>query len=162
MSYDLNAAFNSALAANGHVKWDIVNAHVQGDSNRHGSVGLNMIFPEIDWTFMQSIYGWSALQSQAWARGSLTVIGSDPQTVALFTDGLLEFRVDGKRHFGGDYYSYRRAPIVLHLFSGQHVIDLRLIRDVRALGAIQQPNIEVLIEAKLSREWLDIDINIAF
>lgn len=53
---------------------------------------------------MQSIYGWSTLQYQAWARGNLTVGGSDQTLLHSFTDGMLELRVDGKEGILGDYY----------------------------------------------------------
>ena len=115
---------------------------------------LNVSFPEVDWSSLQSVYGWSALQYQAWARGYLEVNRLHGQTIALFACGLLEFSVDGERHFGGDFYGYRRVPVILHLSPGKHTLDLRLVRDVRALGASSQPTIEVEVEAEERQQLL--------
>jgi hypothetical protein len=97
---------------------------------------------------MQSVYGWSALQYQAWARGILEVKGSQPQTIALFGDGLLEFLVDGEPYFGGDMFHYHRVPCLIKLAPGLHVLELRLTRDVRAHGGLNNA-IEVTIRAEL-------------
>jgi hypothetical protein len=77
--------------------------------------------------------------------------------VIVFTDGLLEIRVDGKPYFGGDIYKYRRAPAALKLDPGRHVIDLRLIRDVRALGGTGEPRIEAAIEFNETFGQLAVD-----
>lgn len=103
------------------------------------------------------MYGWSALQYQSWARGVLEVSEPNGQTIALFVNGLLEFAVNGKRYFGGDFYNYRRVPVILHLSQGQHIMDLRLIRDVRVSGATSEPTIEIIVEAEERRELLSVD-----
>lgn len=157
LSYDPDAIFSSALTTNGTVKWSLARADISSTSPGTTKASLNVNFPEVDWGFLQSVYGWSALQYQAWARGSLEVSQPNGQTIALFTSGLLEFLVDGKRHFGGDFYNYRRAPLILHLSQGQHTLDLRLIRDVRALGATGEPVIKVDVEAEERQNPLSID-----
>lgn len=106
--------------------------------------------------FLQRIYGWAALQYQAWARGSFCVTGDQPQTFVLFTENLLELYVDGVHHFGGDYYAFKRAPLVLHLQPGNHSIDLRLVRDVRAMGGVGTPTIDVKLELQASTKDLNI------
>ncbi|KAL9005709.1 MAG: hypothetical protein Q9188_001522 [Gyalolechia gomerana] len=83
--------------------------------------------------------GFIGLQYQAWARGTLTVDGDKERTVVLYTDHVLEFWVDDEHHFGGDFYAYRKAPLVLHLQPGKHKIDVRIVRDVRAMGAVGEP-----------------------
>lgn len=115
---------------------------------------LNVAFPDIDWSFLQSIYGWAALQYQAWARGTLFVPGVESQTITLYTERLLEFYIDGIHHFGGDYYGFESVPLVLHLEPGNHTIDLRLLRDVRSMGGIGAPTVDVSITAKISSEDL--------
>jgi hypothetical protein len=97
---------------------------------------------------MQSVYGWPALQYQAWARGILEVKGSQSQTIALFGDGLLEFLVDGEPYFGGDMFQYHRIPSLIKLTPGPHTLELRLTRDVRALGGLNNA-IEVMVHAEL-------------
>ncbi|KAL1968758.1 hypothetical protein VTN77DRAFT_1584 [Rasamsonia byssochlamydoides] len=161
LSYEPDALFNSVLGKNGHVKWRTIPANSTRlfSGGKRAVVGLNIGFPEVDWAFLRSIYGWSVLQYQAWARGNLTVHGYMDQTVELVTDDVLELRIDGTSYFGGDFYGYRRAPIVVKLQPGTHVVELRLVRDVRALGGVGDPTIEVQIEGKVCHERLNVDTN---
>lgn len=103
----------------------------------------------MDWSFLQSIYGWAALQFQAWARGTLTLNSRHRQSVLLYTDSVLEFWLDGESYFGGDLYSYGRAPLVLQLDPGHHCLDIRLLRDVRVMGGIGDPTVHARIEAQV-------------
>lgn len=75
--------------------------------------------------------------------------GEATQTVTLYTDGILEYAIDGARTFGGDFYSFRKAPLVLQLKPGKYVIDLRLVRDVRAFGGVGAPTIDANLEARV-------------
>lgn len=111
---------------------------------------LDVGFHDIDWAFLQSTYGWAALQYQAWARGIIVVEGSISQSIILYTENVLEFWIDDNLFFGGDLYAYRRAPLVLQLKPGNHRVDLRLIRDIRIMGGIGEPKITVRLEAHIS------------
>jgi predicted esterase len=102
-------------------------------------------FPHIDWRALQDVYGWPALQWQGWARGEVNVRGSGTISLALHTLGALEVWVDGEQYFGGDFYSYGRAAVSLHLAEGSHKIDVRLARDVRANGGVGRPSVNVKI-----------------
>lgn len=157
ISYNAEATFSSALTANGTVKWSLVRADISNIHPGKARAKISLSFPEIDWALLQYVYGWSALQYQSWARGVLEVSEPNGQTIALFVSGLLEFSVDGKRYFGGDFYNYRRVPVILHLSQGQHIMNLRLIRDVRVLGATNEPAIEIMVEAEERRELLSVD-----
>ncbi|OAX79206.1 hypothetical protein ACJ72_06475 [Emergomyces africanus] len=166
LSYDHHRAarFNSALGINGTVGWSVLEAaepepepepesvESNDDGSAKATVILDVGFPDVDWALIQSIYGWAGLQYQAWARGSITVapgVGGDGSTaVAIFTDGILELRIDGEAYFGGDFYTYRRAPVVVKLLPGSHVIDLRLVRDVRAMGGVGEPRIRAVVEVQ--------------
>lgn len=44
--------------------------------------------------------------------------------------------MDGARLFGGDFYGFRKAGHVLHLEPGEHVLDMRVVLDVRAMGGL--------------------------
>ena len=111
-------------------------------------------FPEVDWRFLQSVYGWAALQYQAWARGYLEISADLPQTITFYTDNVIEFWLDNKLYFGGDFYAYRRAPLVLHLAAGKYKVDIRLVRDVRAMGGIGLPNVSIKLKAEISNGTL--------
>ncbi|EEH16891.1 hypothetical protein PABG_06978 [Paracoccidioides brasiliensis Pb03] len=177
-AHDPNATFASALGLNGTVHWSVLEASelvVSDDGS--AKVTLDLGFPDVDWAFFQSIYGWAALQYQAWARGSITVSASGADggrstttnaaaaaaaaattsaaTVAIFTDGLLEIWIDGEPYFGGDFYTYRRAPILMNLAAGEHVIDLRFVRDVRAMGGVGEPRVRAVVEVKQLRHFAE-------
>ncbi|KAK2791485.1 hypothetical protein FQN53_002594 [Emmonsiellopsis sp. PD_33] len=157
LTHDPTATFASALGVNGTVGWSVLGAGEIESGDNYSKATIDVGFPGIDWPFLQSVYGWAALQYQAWARGSIAVSGTDGQTVALYTDGLLEVWIDGMPYFGGDFYTYRRSPIVMKLSPGSHVIDLRLVRDVRAFGGIGEPRINAVIEVQKKNEALELD-----
>ena len=117
---------------------------------------LSIGYSNVDWDFLKVVYGWAAVQYQAWARGELTVRGSGTQSVILYTDAILEFWVDDVHYFGGDFFTFRKAPPVLHLTPGTHRIDLRLARDVRAFGGLVAPNIDVVVRAELASGTLEL------
>ncbi|KAL2832232.1 hypothetical protein BJY01DRAFT_102624 [Aspergillus pseudoustus] len=157
LSYNEKDEYNSPLALGGTVKWRRARPHITNPHADQSKAEIVVSFPEVDWNFLQSIYGWSALQYQAWVRGVLHLTGPTDQTIAIYTDGVLEFSIDNRRHFGGDFYSYRRAPLILELAPGDHVIDLRLIRDVRALGGQGDPTVNAVLETQIQHEPLIID-----
>lgn len=148
LPYDPNVTFNSALGTNGSVQWSTTRANISRSSRGQVQAALNVNFPAVNRAFMQSVYGWPALQYQAWARGVLEIKGSQSQTIALFGDGLLEFLVDGESYFGGDMFRYHRVPSLIKLTPGTHTLEVRLTRDVRAMGGLNHA-IEVIVHAEL-------------
>jgi hypothetical protein len=88
------------------------------------NASLSVAYSNVDWDFLKVVYGWAAVQYQAWARGELHVGGNETQHLVLHTDTILEFWVDDQHYFGGDFYTYRKAPPVLHL---QHLYSQRRI-----------------------------------
>jgi hypothetical protein len=149
--------FPSSLAREGYVLWSEVGVKDRQTEDDSSRVAITVAFPDIDWPFLRSIYGWSALQYQAWARGNLSIAESAFESVVLYTDNILELWIDGHHYFGGDFYAYRRAPLVLQLDRGIHQIDLRFIRDVRAMGGGDEPSVTVILEAKITAGGLTID-----
>ena len=138
------------------VPWSVFNAKGVQHSDDGSTATLQVAFGEVDWQFLQKVYGWSALQYQAWARGHIDVAGPSVEDVVLYTDNILEFQVDGVPHFGGDFYALRRAPLVLHLEPGRHQLDIRLVRDVRAMGGTGTPEIEAHIELRRATQPLEL------
>jgi predicted esterase len=57
--------------------------------------------------------------------------------------------VNGAHFFGGDFYGFNRAPIILDILPGDNSIDVRLIRDVRANGGQIPPLIEASLQVIL-------------
>ena len=153
---DTRAKFKSSLAPNGLVSWSSRPFDILPTSPTTVEGILTVDFPGVDWPFLQSVYGWAALQYQAWARGYLNIATDSPQSILLFTDHVLEFFVDDTHYFGGDFYAYRRAPLVLHLKPGIHKFDIRLVRDVRAMGGIGEPKVTVELKAEIANGGLAI------
>lgn len=118
----------------------------------------------VDWEFLRSIFGWSGIQYQAWARGTIVVCPTSSRSaalphidvpnaipVALHISPIMEYFVDKKPYFGGDMFSYKRSPSVLHLIPGvPHTLDIRITHDIRAFGGAMPPALEVEIEADLA------------
>jgi hypothetical protein len=148
---DQGAKFHSSLGTGGIVRWSTVDAapaeNSSGDGGR-ASIELNATFPEVNWAFQQSVYGWAALQYQAFARGLVAVAGHTSCKVALYADNILELAVNDEPFFGGDFYAFHRAPLVLNLAAGENKIDLRLVRDVRSMGGLGDPSITVRLSVQ--------------
>jgi len=157
LQYDPNATFRSSLTPNGIVHWSRLQMDSTSTDNGGCKTDLNVAFPDVDWKFLQSVYGWSALQWQGWARGSIVVDGDQAQTVKLYTDGVLEFWLNGEAYFGGDYYSFWKAPVVLVLEPGKHQLDVRLVRDGRVMGSVGEPNIVLGLEFMMVTETIEVE-----
>ena len=156
LEYDSHSKFQSSLAPNGTIRWETVfsrNAEITGQSAK---ANLEISFPDIDWQFLVSIYGWAALQYQAWARGHLENINNTDQRVEIYTDGVLEMRCNNESFFGGDVYGFRKSPIVLSLKPGRNVLDIRIFRDVRAMGGTGDASTKLALEAKLAKNTAQI------
>jgi predicted esterase len=162
--FDEDVQYHSPLGTNGIAKWSIVPDESISCNSSHecdASIQLNAAFPSIHWTSLQSIYGWAALQYQAFARGYVRVSGRSSCRVKLYTDNVLELAVNCEPHFGGDFYGFRRAPLILNLRPGENKIDLRLIRDVRSMGGVGSPSIPIRLDVKRCTAIIDVDVESA-
>ncbi|KAF2854976.1 hypothetical protein T440DRAFT_495630 [Plenodomus tracheiphilus IPT5] len=146
LSYDPDATFRSSLPTNGTAKWNVTKAVKTVNEVESANATLSVTYSNVDWDFVKIVYGWAAVQYQAWARGEFFVNGNETQHVIVHTDAILEFWIDDTHYFGGDFYTFRKSPPVLHLEHGPHKIDLRLVRDVRAFGGILAPTIDVVVD----------------
>lgn len=146
----MTSRYDSSLSAGGTVGWSLLETEVPKKDKDSVEASLVFSFTDIDWAFLQSIYGWAAFQFQAWGRGEIVINAGEPQTIILYTDNVLEFYIDRQSYFGGDFYAYRRAPLVLKLSPGPHTIDIRLVRDVRAMGGVGSPALHIKIRAERS------------
>ncbi|GAB7340785.1 hypothetical protein MBLNU457_7157t1 [Dothideomycetes sp. NU457] len=155
LQYDPEQHFTSSLTNNASVGWSTIEATSHDTTSTSCEVKLTCNSTnEFDYEQMTYVYGWTSLQYQAWIRGNLTVTAAEIQTIILYIDQVLELYVDGEHHFGGDVYNFRRAPLVLRLDPGPHQLDLRLVRDVRAMSGVGSPTIEVAVRAEITTPGL--------
>lgn len=145
LSFDAAATFRSSLTFNGTAKWNLTDSTRTTVSSTSANTAFCLSYSNVDWDLLRSVYGWAAVQYQAWVRGEIVITGKKPQHVILHTDAVLEYWLDDEHYFGGDFYSFRKAPPVFHLKPGVHKIELRVVRDVRAFGGISEPIIEVVV-----------------
>ena len=141
----------SSLAPQGEAGWTYVAANASADGAT-ASARLRVAFERADWATLRSTYGWAAAQWQAWARGELTVDGDrpEPRPLELWVEGgALEVRVGGRAVWGADLFGFRRAPVVVRLAPGRHVVEVRLVRDVRSMGGVDAvPAVDVAVEVR--------------
>lgn len=149
------AAYHSPLARNATVKWNL-RTFRPIVSEATTIVELVVDFSEIDWDFAQKIYGWSALQYQAWLKGGIWNHGGTSRRVSIYPEGILELWLNNKHVFGGDFYSFGHAPIVFELAPGFNVVNVRLIRDVRSMGGSSSPTARVRLRAQAVTADLDL------
>ncbi|KAM3422787.1 hypothetical protein BST61_g269 [Cercospora zeina] len=141
--YDEKAFFPSSLAANGTVGWNNISGNLTQPDNGHAGVALLIDFNEVDWDGLRNVYGWAAYQWQAWLRGEIIVQSETTKILTLHTPQILEFVLDDIRYVGGDFYSYGRAFPTLRLEPGRHRLGIRLVRDVRSMGGVERPSMQV-------------------
>ncbi|KIV92841.1 hypothetical protein PV10_04105 [Exophiala mesophila] len=156
ISVDDVTKFESPLTRNATVTWErrFFDAHRTEDSSL---VELVVDYPHVDWHFSQKIYGWAAFQYQAWVKGEIFNAGISKQKVYLFTDNLLELWINHDHYFGGDYYAFRRAPIVIDLEPGPNTVSARLVGDIRSMGGAYPPILRATLEAFIATESLYLD-----
>lgn len=158
LEYDGLDEFPSSLSANGTVKWTELHSSTSPEPFESVSAEISVTFPATSWSSLQSVYGWAALQYQAWIRGTLTLKDRHSRHVSLIVANVLEFWVDDQQIFGGDFYSYGKAPSVLLLRPGKHRLDIRVIRDVRAMGGIGDPDVPIQIKVSVPSIDLYVDL----
>jgi predicted esterase len=147
LTFDEHARFPSSLPFNGTAFWSNATAKLGDPNIQRASVELSVEYSDVDWALLQQVYGWAALQWQAWARGEIIVQREDSIPLSLDTENVLEYWVDDKQYLGGDYYGFKRAPAVLRLDPGVHKIDVRLVRDVRSMGGItNNPTVDIKLQ----------------
>jgi predicted esterase len=151
LTFDDHAQFPSSLPFNATASWSVITSKLEHTDTQAASAELSVGYPDVDWAFLQQIYGWAALQWQGWARGEIIVREDNPITLAIDAESVLEYWVDDKQYLGGDFYSFGRAPAVLQLHPGVHRIDVRLVRDVRGMGGITgSPTVDIKLGLQLA------------
>lgn len=157
MRYDETESFPSVLTQGGTASWSTIRSTNERSASRY-SASLSVGFSNVDWTLLKSFYGWAAIQFQGWARGYVDVSGSSDSesALALYSERILEFWIDDKHYFGGDFYGYNNVATVVHLKPGRHQIDVRLVFDVRAMGGVGDPVLDIKLTAVRATDALEV------
>ncbi|KAK4631568.1 hypothetical protein CLAFUR4_03715 [Fulvia fulva] len=154
LKYSSSATYRTSLAINGTIGWTNLTAELSTSSPEpgpgHASAAFTVAFPDVEWLNLTHVYGWAALQWQAWARGEIIVQSDKTELLTLYTPQILEYWIDDVHYFGADFYSYQRAPVTLRLTPGSHKIDVRIVRDTRAMGGVGDPVVAVQLDLKAS------------
>lgn len=156
LDYNINDTYPSSLGRYGLVGWSIQSHQSTFTTEAVAESSLSFSFPDVDWPFLQTVYGWTSSQYQAWSRGKFVITGDESRNVVIYADGILELCLDGVSYFGGDFYTYRRAPLTVSISPGLHTLELRLIRDVRAMGGTSTPMISATVRIELSTVRLKV------
>ncbi|EXJ60959.1 hypothetical protein A1O7_05112 [Cladophialophora yegresii CBS 114405] len=147
MHVDAEISFRSPLTRNATVRWERVSCKTS-IAHDGSTVDFNLGFDQVDWDFAQKIYGWSAFQYQAWLKGGIVNHGTTTQTITLFTDNIMELWVGDLHVFGGDFFGFGRAPLVVDLQPGWTNLTVRLVREVRSMGGVGPPTVESSLRAQ--------------
>jgi hypothetical protein len=105
-----------------------------------------VVFDDVDWHGLRDTFGWSALQFQAWIRGVITL--HEKGRYAIWIGGAVEFNLDGVNYDVGNLYEtdvlqFSRGGLFLDLAAGEHVLEVRVVNDIRAFGGQIPPKVEV-------------------
>lgn len=133
---DPDAVFPSSITKDGRVRWSHTRPEL-AEKELGSTASFNVTFRDtVDWEFLQQVYGWAAKQWQGWTRGEIFVSSKAPVRVAILMEEILEFKLDGISHFGGNFLATRKVPLFVTLSHGRHILEARLIREVRSMGGI--------------------------
>ncbi|CAG8683090.1 32561_t:CDS:10, partial [Racocetra persica] len=125
LNFSDTKSFLSELADNGTVKWSTIVENIDGSVDP---------------------FGWAINQFQMWARGYFELLDSDLKDesdsipVLVQCQNIGDFYVDDRRLFG-DVYGYKNSWHVLYLHPGMHVINVRLVNEIRIFGGRIPPDI---------------------
>jgi hypothetical protein len=147
--------FPSSL--NGTVHFDTTTALPVVVEHGFLSRKVPVTFQDVNWTLLEKAFGWSALQFQAWIRGTIHV-GVEGR-YGIWIGSAVEFYLDGVYYDVGNLYDpdvvqYSRGGLFLDMKSGEHTLEIRVVNDIRAFGGQKPPRVEVQIAIRKVEEDL--------
>jgi len=145
LKYDTTQGFVSSL--NGTVFFGNLTAGPLIVKRSATSRKIAVEFPGVDWHALEESFGWSALQFQAWIRGTIQI--RTEGRYALWIGGAVEFYLDGTYYDIGNLYDdniqFIRGGLFLELTSSEHILEIRVVNDLRAFGGRIPPRVEVSV-----------------
>ena len=155
ITFDETRPFPSSL--NGSVYFDTLKASSVTLKTNIVSCKIPVSFPDVDWEMLQKAFGWSALQFQAWIRGSFYIPSKG--RYGVWIGGAVEFYLDGIYYDVGNLYDadvvqFSRGGLFLDFSSGEHLLEMRVVNDIRAFGGQVPPKVEVQVALRKVTEDL--------
>jgi hypothetical protein len=155
IAFDSNQQFPSSL--NGTVYFRTLTASPLIVKNDMHGRNIPVSFPDVDWTMLEKVFGWSALQFQAWIRGYIHI--PKDGRYGLWIGNAVEFYLDGIYYDAGNLYDadvfrFNRGGLFLELSAGTHVLEIRVINDIRAFGGQIPPKVDVQVALRKVKEGL--------
>src|SRR5947207_7896142 len=146
ISFGETRPFPSSL--NGSVYFGTLKASSITLRNNIVSRKIPVSFSNVDWEVLQKAFGWSALQFQAWIRGSFHIPREG--RYGMWIGSAVEFYLDGIYYDVGNLYDadvvqFSRGGLFIDLLSVEHVLEIRVVNDIRAFGGQVPPKVEVQV-----------------
>lgn len=157
ITFDETRPFASSL--NGSVYFGVLQSSSLIVKRNTVSRKIPVSFPDVDWDVLQGPFGWSALQFQAWIRGTFQIRCEG--RYGIWVGSAVEFYLDGIYYDVGNLYDvdvvqFNRGGLFLDLCSGEHIIEIRVVNDIRAFGGQIPPRVEVQIALRKVVEDLSV------
>lgn len=146
LPFNSTQSFLSTL--NGSVFFGKLKASSSTWRNDITSRRIPVSFPAVDWTSLEKVFGWSALQFQAWIRGTIHI--RNEGRYGIWIGNAVEFYLDGTYYDVGNLYDtdvtqFSRGGLFLDMSAGDHVLEVRVVNDIRAFGGQVPPKVEVQV-----------------
>jgi hypothetical protein len=160
LGFDPLREFPSTL--NGSVRFSRARTQASSASSNRNSFTsvVPVVLEDVDWHAMRDTFGWSALQFQAWIRGVITL--REAGRYGVWIGGAVEFSLDGVNYdvgniFEADVLQFSRGGLFLDLLAGEHVLEVRVVNDIRAFGGQIPPKVDVHLALREVGEELVVE-----
>jgi hypothetical protein len=148
IEYNTTQRFTSSL--NGTVHFGYLTASSPIVQKNALSRKIPVEFPNVNWGDLEQSFGWAALQFQAWIRGTLKI--PIEGRYGLWIGRAVEFYLDGTYYDIGNLYDdsieFTRGGLFLDLTTGEHILEIRVVNDIRAFGGQIPPKVEVSVTVR--------------
>jgi len=146
LAFNNSRSFPSSL--NGSVFFSNLTASSPTVKNSITSRKVPVSFPEVDWKSLEKAFGWSALQFQAWIRGTIHIYNAE--RYGIWIGNAVEFYLDGTYYDVGNLYDtdvtqFNRGGLFMDLSAGDHILEVRVVNDIRAFGGQIPPKVQVQV-----------------
>ena len=155
LRFNSSQSFPSSL--NRSVSFGKLTAQSTTIKNGMTSRKIPVSFPAVDWTSVEKAFGWSGLQFQAWIRGTIHI--GDGGRYGIWIGNAVEFYLDGTYYDVGNLYDmdvtqFSRGGLFLDMAAGDHILEVRVVNDIRAFGGQLPPKVEVQVALRKVKDDL--------